>query len=489
MASEFLRSHGIDIDAEMARIQKYGQSAPGEAQDTLGPATREVIQNVSLPGTEPDTRWDVTINNGHVFDISPHTSANSPSSSGTRSTQGHSALLAPSLCHPHIHLDKAFLLPHPKYSHLQISSGTFAEAMELTGTAKAQFEHSDLLERGQRVIDESIAAGVTHMRAFVEVDSVAKMKCLDAGIELKRRAKGKVDVQICAFAQLPLFTMSQGDENGDEIRRLMTEAAQREDVAAVGSTPYVEDLRSRMEDNVNWMIDLSIAHDKYLDFHLDYNLDPDTPPLIWHVVSALQSREWKSKVTKDKTIVLGHCTRLCLFTADELFQLATTIHDSKLPISFVGLPTSDLYMMRPPSSDTGAPHGRTLDTPALIADHGLNGCIGINNIGNAFTPQGSCDPLSLASAGVGIYQRGGDGDAEMLYECVSTRARQAIGVDLDVDGQNGGLEIKVGQKADLLLFGREGVEWRTRRTVKEAIYLYDAGKGRKAWCSGQHTYS
>lgn len=41
-------------------------------------------------------------------------------------------LLSPSLCHPHIHLDKCFLLSHPKYADLRIEKGDFEEAMKLT---------------------------------------------------------------------------------------------------------------------------------------------------------------------------------------------------------------------------------------------------------------------------------------------------------------------------------------------------------------------
>lgn len=34
---------------------------------------------------------------------------------------------------------------------------------------------------------------------------------------------------------------------------------------------------------------------------------------------------------------------------------------------------------------------------------------------NAFTPHGNCDPLSIASLGVGIYQAGTKQDTEVLY--------------------------------------------------------------------------
>jgi cytosine/adenosine deaminase-related metal-dependent hydrolase len=458
MAGEFLKSHGIDIDAEMARIQD-------EIPPSSIPASYiSEFSNVSLPNTPPNSRWDVSISNGKISSIQEH----NPQSLNTSMIDGSGSLLAPSLCHPHIHIDKAYLLSHPKYSHLQIVKGDFQEAMSLTGSAKQDFEEWDLLERGQRVIDESVVGGVTHMRAFVEVDAVVGMKCLDAGIQLKRKAEGRCVVQLCAFAQLPLFTSSQGDERGEVIRGLMREAARTDEVDVVGSTPYVEGGRREMEKNIEWMIELAIEKQVHLDFHLDYNLDTEQEPMVWYVVKMLKEKGWMEKA-RDRTVVLGHCTRLTLFKDDEWRRLREEIGD--LPFSFVGLPTSDLFMMRTPNRTRG-----TLDIPKLIKEYNLNACMGINNIGNAFTPHGSCDPLTLACNGIGVYQAGTKEDAELLYECISTRARRAIGLaeeSIGEDREGRLLELKEGATADIILFGCDKEDWRSRRSIAEVVYLYD----------------
>lgn len=480
MAGDFLRSKGIDIDAEMAKIQNTSVSD--------GPQTafeRLLIKNVALPSRSESQTWNLLLKDGLVERIEETTDATSLDIEHFSSIDGHGALLAPSLCHPHIHIDKAFLLSHPKFSHLQVEKGDFQEAMSLTGQAKSNFEHADLMERGQRVVDESVSAGVTHMRAFVEVDAGVNTKCLDAGIELKQKAAEAetCNVQLCAFAQLPLFSSATGDEDGSVIRALVQSAAASPDVDVIGSTPYVESDRDRMKHNVEWMVDLSIEHDLHLDFHLDYNLDPDSEPLVWHVIQTLKNRDWKSR-TNDRTVVLGHCTRLALFTAEEWQRLAATIKEADLPISFVGLPTSDLFMMR-----TGRkPEIRgTLDVPTLINQWGLNACIGVNNIGNAFTPQGSCDPLGLACQGVGIYQAGRKKDTELLFECVSTRAKAAIGVG-GSGGRDAALQIRAGDVADLLLFPgstQTKKQWRSSKSVSAAVYLYDHCQGRRGILGGK----
>ncbi|KAI6908005.1 hypothetical protein D0867_04985 [Hortaea werneckii] len=470
-----------------------------ESNTTTRPAQSQIekperlagILNASLPNSPPGTLHHLHLDHdGRVSNISQSDHTPVPSDAAdTHYINAQGAIVTPSLCHPHIHLDKAFLLSHPKYAHLQLRRGDFAEAMELTGQAKAMFEREDLLERGQRLIDESVPAGVTHMRAFVEVDAGVGTKCLDAGIELKHRAerKGRCIIQICAFAQLPLFSASKDDPHGDTIRSLISEAAARPEVDVLGSTPYVETSRAQMEQNINWLIALSAKTQTHLDFHLDYNLDPTTAPLIHHFLTSLTSSNWTRQTAHAKTIVLGHCTRLTLFSPEEWRSLAQQIREADLPISFVGLPTSDLFVM-PHPAPANTLSRRTLDVPRLIADFGLNACLGVNNIGNAFTPYGSCDPVLLACLGVGVYQAGTTGQAGVLFECVSSRAKGATGFgggrQEGGGGGGGGLEVRKGER-DLLVWGADEVEWRTRKSVAEVVFLYDGCSGRRVVRSGR----
>lgn len=59
----------------------------------------------------------------------------------------------------------------------------------------------------------------------------------------------------------------------------------------------------------------------------------------------------------------------------------------------------------------------TLHIPEMIEEYGLQAAVAVNNVGNAFTPQGNCDPLSIASLGVGLYSRGTLTDMDLLFVC------------------------------------------------------------------------
>jgi cytosine/adenosine deaminase-related metal-dependent hydrolase len=363
-------------------------------------ALRKIV-GVRIPHKSSSEQWDITVKDGKIGSVDPHDSTLDASTIDVLDAKNR--LLAPSLTHAHVHLDKCFLLQDPKYSDLQIESGDFKEAMEMTGEAKSRFDEDDLLRRGGRLIEESIEYGVTAMRAFVEVDGVAQLKCLQAGLKLKEEFRDRCDIQICAFAQLPLFS---GSDEGVEVRDLMTIAAAEEGVEVLGSTPYVEDDESKSRKNVHCITELALKHEKHLDLHLDYFLEEDKQPLIWEVLKILKHLNWPK--TGDRQITLGHCTRLTRFRKEDWLHLKQEIGD--LPVSFVGLPTSDLFMMRTPDNLRG-----TLPIIELITKYGLDAAISINNVGNAFTPQGNCDPLSLAQLAVGLYQAGTQKDAELIY--------------------------------------------------------------------------
>ncbi|KAJ4295210.1 hypothetical protein N0V90_007220 [Kalmusia sp. IMI 367209] len=391
------------------------------------------IVAVRLPKKPSNSLWDISIEEGRVSSIDPHEADQEHMQDSLGILQGAGRLLAPSLCHAHIHLDKCFLLQDPKYEDLQIESGDFQEAMELTGKAKARFAEDDLLRRGRQLVEESIQHGVTVMRAFVEVDGGVQFKCLDAGLQLKAEFTDRCEIQLCAFAQLPLFS---GSDRGEEIRKLMNKAARVEGIDVLGSTPYVEEDESLQEKNVHWITSLAVARGKHLDLHLDYFLEEHRKPLIWTTLEIIKEENWAQN--QGQQVTLGHCTRLTRFDTKQWTALRQRI--DSLPVSFVGLPTSDLFMMRTPDNVRG-----TLPVVELIQRHSLNAAIAINNVGNAFTPQGSCDPLSIASLGVGIYQAGTKQGAEILYNegahgrpsqgiralCVDLRDRiqQAFGED------------------------------------------------------------
>ncbi|KAJ5717316.1 hypothetical protein N7488_002962 [Penicillium malachiteum] len=419
------------------------------------------LQGVKLTGSS--SVWDINI----AYGSSTAGTITSVTLRVSSEDKAQKPLVLPALTHPHIHLDKAFVHNAPEYAHLLPCSGTFPEALSFTTKAKQSFTYSDLLKRGEWLLAESVSSGVTAMRAFVEVDHKVQVTCLDAALTLKDRWKEACHIQIVCFAQDPIFSSEHGEEN----RRLIEKAlAHYPQIDVLGTTPYVESSIETSKQSIEWAIDSALALDKHVDFHLDYNLDPNKEPLVWTVLHTLQKRGWTTRSTQ-KRVMLGHCTRLTLLTDEEWHRLSRFIHENDLPVSFVGLPSSDLYMAAPVDQENPQQKARgTLNIPELIRKYDLDAVMGVNNVGNAFTPWGSADPLFLACVGVGVYQAGALEDTRLLYECVSTRARAAIGLPL----HGSGLTVHEGGHPDLILFHDRddtgcGVS-RPRTSVAEVVW-------------------
>lgn len=351
-------------------------------------------------------------------------------------------ILIPALCHAHIHLDKCFILDQCD----ELVHCNFQEALTVTEKAKRQFpdNEDDLYDRGKRLILESVHYGVTSMRVHVEVDETVGLTCFNVGLRLKEELAKLCDIQITVFAQNPLI----GDLSPLHNYTVLENAATDQGVSAVGSAPYVESSVSRAKSNIDLVLDLACRTSIHADFHLDYNLNQDSEPLIWYILSSLvdriKSEQWKPHMH----VCIGHATRLTLFTPEEWHRLRSFICEHQLPVTLVGLPQSDLYMMGRDMKPF-TPRG-TLNIPKLAGDYGINAAMSVNNVGNAFTPQGSPDPLSLCPLGVAMFQTCTVEACEALLESVTTVSRKAIG-NFKTGGANQNLMPTPGDSADFVV--------------------------------------
>lgn len=413
-----------------------------------------VIRNVRLPCTEQHSgtsTWDIACLDGRVQSITssgscvPHDEATIIEADG--------GVVVPSLCHSHIHLDKCFILGQCD----PLITGSLPEALRVTNKAKAEFpkDVDNLYARATHLIRESVEAGVTAMRAFVEVDTTVGFACLDMGLQLAKEWAEVCHIQIVAFAQEALYESATSTEPGPNYS-LLCEAVSRPGVSVVGSAPWVEPNRTRALKNVELILSLAEKHNLHADFHLDYNLDPDAVPMVWDVLQQMRQRSWSR--SSGKLVTIGHATRLGLFSSGEWAELkrATDI----LPLEIVALPQSDVYMMgrADPSGRVPVPlAGRTINAPQVYRDHGVRVALSVNNVENAFTPQGSLDPLTLASLGVALFQVGTEPDWRVLLRSVSTTSKEAIGVmhggnasGESVD-EGDGIVPRVGDSADFVV--------------------------------------
>lgn len=266
------------------------------------------------------------------------------------------------------------------------------------------------------------------MRAHVEVDSIVGLSSLAAAVRLRNEFKTACNVQIAVFAQEPLFDFVADTTPGSNYR-FLKQALEDPEVEAIGSAPYVEANIDQAKKNITLILELAAQMGLHADFHLDYNVDPNTEPLIWEVIrEAKRIGGWLPIDNESyRGITIGHATRLQLFTPDQWQELQQAI--GKLPITLVGLPNSDLYMQgrRDMDKPLGPPRS-TLRVPYIARKYDLQIAMSVNNIENAFTPQGSVDPLALCTLGVALFQSATPGDIRTLIRSVTLTSKRALGI-------------------------------------------------------------
>ncbi|KAH7909903.1 hypothetical protein BJ138DRAFT_1088682 [Hygrophoropsis aurantiaca] len=397
--------------------------------------------------------WDVECIDGRVKRVSPasnsdvygalSTDKELPESPQNEDIDGGGGVLIPSLCHAHIHLDKCFILGQCE----PLTTGSLPEALRVTNKAKATFPQNpdDFFDRASRLIRESVESGVTCMRAYVEVDTAVELFCLDGGFLCAKEWAGVCDVQIVgmsfdlphnlrrrsliappeAFAQEALYSDANSASPGRNYE-LLVRGISKAGVSVIGSAPWVEPSIPHARKNITHILGLAMMHNLHADFHLDYNVDPETEPMVWYVIDQMREMGW-TKSSSTKCVTLGHATRLGLFTDGEWIKLKDAMKE--LPLEIVGLPQSDMYMMGRPGATGVVPlGGRTLDVPRIWHEHGIHVALSVNNVENAFTPQGSVDPLTLASLGVGVFQAGTEASWRELLRAVTVSSKSAIGL-------------------------------------------------------------
>ena len=74
----------------------------------------------------------------------------------------------------------------------------FSEALRITAKVKEGFRDDiqNLYDRGNKLIRDSVEAGVTSMRAHVEIDMTVYDACIRAALELEINWRGICDVRI-----------------------------------------------------------------------------------------------------------------------------------------------------------------------------------------------------------------------------------------------------------------------------------------------------
>ncbi len=337
----------------------------------------------------------------------------------------------------HIHLDKACIL-----DRCNVEKGTLKEAVDETGKAKEGFTEADVFERASRVIEMAIKKGTVGLRTFVETDEKTEMRSFQAIKTAQEKYAFAIDIEICAFAQSGLTTKPKTQQ--------LLQQALAKGADLIGGCPYKDD---NPEQHIEMIFDLAEQFDVDVDFHLDFDLDPEgssIPKLFEETIK----RNYQGRVS------IGHVTKLAAMDKMKRGEMAGLL--KMADISLIVLPATDIYIN---GSDYEALIPRGTVNANQFAELGINTTISSNNILNAFTPYGDASLIRMANMYANIAQLSTDEQIAAAFDMITNNAAKLLKLETD---------IKVGATATLVVIeAKDAIE--AIRTNAQALAGFKNG--------------
>ena len=338
----------------------------------------------------------------------------------------------------HIHLDKACIL-----DRCSVEQGTLEEAIEETENAKENFTEEDVFERASTVIEMAIKKGTVGLRTFVETDEKTELRSLKAIKKVRDKYAFAIDIEICAFAQSGLTTKPK------TLELLQQALAQGADL--IGGCPYKDE---NPDEHIEMIFDIAEQFDVDVDFHLDFDLDPEGSS-IPKVVEETIKRRYQGRVS------IGHVTKLAAMDKMKRGEMAGLLKQAD--ITLIVLPATDTYI-NGSNYESLIPRGTV--NANQFAELGLNTAISSNNILNAFTPYGDASLVRMANMYANIAQLSTDDELADAFDMISKNAGKLLSIQT---------EIVVGAPATLVVLeAKDAVD--TIRTNAQAIAGFKSGK-------------
>jgi cytosine deaminase len=329
-------------------------------------------------------------------------------------------LVTESFVNAHLHLDKVYTLDRMDELALQsyqgAGMGKAMNAIELASRVKAEYDEAWLLPNVRKALTLALQNGNTHIRAFADVDSKAKLIGVKALLKAREEFKGRVDVQVVAFPQDGVDR-----EPGTEglIRDAMKLGAD-----VVGGIPWIEFTDAGAQHHVDAMFAIAKEFDKPVSMLVDDAGDAGLRTLEMMALAAIK-QGWQGRV------LAHHARAMALYPMPYLQKLIALLKQAQM------------YVVSDPQ--TGPLHARVRE----LLEGGAFVCLGQDDISDAYYPYGQNNMLEVAFLASHLLWMTSAAEMETLYSMVTTEAAKAIGLR--------DFEIKVGAPANLVVLDAPSV--------------------------------
>jgi len=369
-----------------------------------------LIKNALLRTSKKDLT-DIAISGGEIIRIEQNIQ-----DPATEIIDARGNLVTESFVNGHLHLDKVYTLEKVGMDALNsYKSGSMGGAMtsiEQASKVKEEYDEKWIIENVRNALELAVKFGNTHIRAFADTDTKAKLEGVKAVIKARDEYKDRVDVQVVAFPQDGI-AKDPGAEN--YIRQAMKLGAD-----VVGGIPWIEYTEEEMQDHIDKMFALAVEFDKDVSMLLDDAGDPDLKTTEMLIKKTLKEG-WEGRVT------IQHARAMSMYSEVYYRKIEALLKKAK-----IGL-VSDPH--------TGPLHARVLD----LYNAGVSVALGQDDISDAYYPFGRNNMLEVAFISAHILSMTTFEEIDILYDLITTNAAKALGIK--------NFELAIGNEANIVVLG------------------------------------
>lgn len=309
-------------------------------------------------------------------------------------------LVTESFVNGHLHLCKVYTLSMIGDEALKqyqgSSMGGAMTAIELAARVKEKYDEKWIIDNVRKACMRAIQYGNTHIRAFADTDTKAKLEGVKALLKAKEEFQNSLDLQVVAFPQDGVIR----DPGAEEYVRQSLELG----ADVVGGIPWIEYTDEDSIEHINKMFELAKRYNKDISMLIDDAGDPTLKTLEMLCVKTIKEG-WSGRVTAQ------HARAMCLYPEPYFRKVSALIRKADLGV------VSDPH--------TGPLHARVKE----LYQMGVNVALGQDDIADAYYPFGRNNMLEVAFLVAHLLWMTTFDDMNVLYDMITTRAAKALGID------------------------------------------------------------
>jgi cytosine deaminase len=394
-----------------------------------------LIQNAKTR-TSGGEHVDIGIRDGRVVEIEASLADKAQGAGQVIDADG--KLVTASFVNGHLHLCKVYTLAMMDDAALGAytgeSMGGAMTAIELAAQVKANYDESWIIENVRKAVKLALKFGNTHIRAFADTDTKAKLEGIKALIKAREEFKDQVTIEVVAF---PQDGVVRDPGAAAYIRQALELGAD-----VVGGIPWIEFTDADAQSHIDQMFALALEFDKDVSMLIDDAGDPGLRTLEMLAVKTLEVG-WEGRVTAQ------HARAMALYPEPYYRKVRALLKRAEIGV------VSD--------PQTGPLYARVRD----LYDSGVRIALGQDDIADAYYPFGRNNMLEVAFLAAHLMWMTSREEMEILYDLITTHAAEALGV--------ADYGLAVGNVADLVVLEAESV-WEALWSHEAPRYVIKAGR-------------